>query len=373
MNIGVLGGGQLGRMLALAAYPLGLSIRFYDQTDEAPVGRLAELHVGAFDDEDKVAAFARGLDVVTYEFENVPAATADLLAPHVRVLPPPAALDAAQDRLNERRLFQRLGIPTPTFAPVDSLDDAAAHAKACGYKAILKARRFGYDGKGQDPIASEADVPTAWEHLRLAPGGLILDQMIPFTRELSVIAVRGLGGEFRCYPLVENVHSAGILRLSRAPAPGADHLQAKAEQYARLVAESLDYVGVLALEFFEIQTDSGPDLLINEMAPRVHNSGHWTIEGAVCSQFENHLRAVSGLPLGGTAALGACVMLNLIGELPDPAALLAIPGAHLHDYGKEPRPGRKVGHVTLTAPDPSRLDDRLASLRAAISPRATAT
>ena len=323
MVVGVIGGGQLGRMLGLAGIPLGLSFRFLDPAPDAPAGAVGELLVGAYDDADLLARLADGADVVTYEFENVPVEAAR----RVGAVPGPAALEAAQDRLAEKRLFRRLGIPT---ARID--DEVEA------FPALLKTRRLGYDGKGQRLVdehpGSDAD------H--------VLEELVAFDRELSLIAVRAPDGETRFYPLVENVHEDGILRSSRAPA--VDAPQALAEDYAGRVLEELDYVGVLALELFE----ADGDLLANELAPRVHNTGHWTIEGAVTSQFENHLRAVLGLPLGPTDLRGEAAMVNLIGTPPPPEAVLAIPGAHLHLYGKESRPGRKLGHVTLLDPTPER-------------------
>ena len=321
--VGVIGGGQLGRMLGLAGIPLGLSFRFLDPAPDAPAGAVGELLVGAYDDVDLLARLADGADVVTYEFENVPVEAAR----RVGAVPGPAALEAAQDRLAEKRLFRRLGIPT---ARID--DEVEA------FPALLKTRRLGYDGKGQH-LVDERPGPNP-DH--------VLEELVAFDRELSLIAVRAPDGETRFYPLVENVHEDGILRSSRAPA--VDAPQALAEDYAGRVLEELDYVGVLALELFE----ADGDLLANELAPRVHNTGHWTIEGAVTSQFENHLRAVLGLPLGPTDLSGEAAMANLIGTLPPPEAVLAIPGAHLHLYGKEPRPGRKLGHVTLLDPTPER-------------------
>jgi 5-(carboxyamino)imidazole ribonucleotide synthase len=314
--VGVIGGGQLGRMLALAGIPLGLSFRFLDPAPDAPAGEVGELLVGGYDDRELLDRLAGGAAVVTYEFENVPVEAAR----RVGAVPNARALEASQDRLVEKQLFRRLGIPT---APIDD--------EVSSFPALQKARRLGYDGKGQRLVETR---PAA------GPGDL-LEALVPFDRELSLLAVRGAGGETAFYPLVENVHAHGILRTSRAPARDAP--QAQAEEYATRLLDELGYVGVLALELFDV----GGDLVANELAPRVHNTGHWTIEGAATSQFENHLRAVLGLPLGSTASRGDVLMVNLVGELPDASALLAEPNLHLHLYGKEPRPGRKLGHVTL--------------------------
>ena len=365
-TIGILGAGQLGRMLALAGYPHGLRFRFFDPAPASPASHLAEQICAPYDDEGALRRFAEGLALVTYEFENVPVAAARLLERHLPVYPPPAALEAAQDRLVEKQFFQRLGIPTPPFAAVDDRAGLDAAVRQLGLPAVLKTRRMGYDGKGQALLRSPEDAADAWRQLGGQP--LILEAHVPFTRELSIIAVRGRDGATACYPLVENLHRGGILRRSVAPAPDVTpELQEQAERYAARALDALQYVGVLAIELFEVPGAAGcgahsPALLANEMAPRVHNSGHWTIEGAATSQFENHLRATLGLPLGSTAARGHAAMLNLIGATPEPAAVLALPEAHLHCYGKEPRPGRKLGHITLRADDPQTLAERLERL-----------
>jgi 5-(carboxyamino)imidazole ribonucleotide synthase len=344
-------------MLALAGYPLGLRCRILDTSVEAPAGHLAELVVGACDDPAVLEHFVAGLSMVTMEFENVPVATVRALARRVPVYPPPAALETAQDRLHEKTLFQRLGIPTPAWVPIDGQADVRPALERLGLPAVLKTRRLGYDGKGQLILRAPADAAMAWDQLGGVP--LILEAFVPFEREVSVLAVRSRHGQTAFYPLVENVHRQGILRLSRAPAADlTSELQHRAQGYATHIMETLDYVGVLAIEFFQLHGE----LLANEMAPRVHNSGHWTIEGAETSQFENHLRAVLGLPLGSTVAVGHAAMLNLIGTLPDPEPILAVPGAHLHLYGKAPRPGRKVGHVTIQSQEPNVLETRLRQL-----------
>jgi 5-(carboxyamino)imidazole ribonucleotide synthase len=365
VTIGILGGGQLGYMLALAGYPLGLHFRFFDPSPEAPVGRIAPRVTADFNDEPALEKFANGLELVTYEFENVPVETVRFLAERVPVLPSEKALEVAQDRISEKTLFQELGIPTTEFVPVAGRDDLDAAVKKIGLPAILKTSRMGYDGKGQWHLRTSENVARAKSELpeRTAASEsrvpYILEKFVRFTRELSVIAVRARTGETAVYPLVENHHRGGILRLSLAPAPHLDPVvQRSAEQAARAVFDELKYVGVLAIEFFE----QNGKLLANEMAPRVHNSGHWTIEGALTSQFENHLRAVVGLPLGSTLAIGCSAMLNLIGETPDAAEVLAIRDTHLHLYGKAARAGRKLGHVTLRASSSEQLASRLSEL-----------
>jgi 5-(carboxyamino)imidazole ribonucleotide synthase len=360
-TVGVLGGGQLGRMLALAGYPLGLGFRFLDPDPDAPAGQLADHVVLGFDDPAGLDSFAAGLDVVTYEFENVPVELARSLEQRLPVYPPPAALEASQDRLSEKSLFRRLGVPTAPFAAVAGAADLDRAAADFGYPCILKTRRFGYDGKGQSLIRGPDDHGPALATLGGVP--LILEGFVRFDRELSSLATRDRNGVMAFYPLVENHHSDGILRLSLAPAPRLKlALQDEAERYVAGVMKELGYVGVLAVEFFE----RDGHLVANEMAPRVHNSGHWTIEGAATSQFENHLRAIVGLPLGSTALEGPSAMVNLIGTVPDVADVLAVPGAHLHLYGKAPRPGRKLGHVTLHASTEALLNERLDRVRAMI-------
>jgi 5-(carboxyamino)imidazole ribonucleotide synthase len=357
MRVGILGGGQLGRMLALAGFPLGLRFRCFDPTPDACAGQVAELMVGAYDDRAALDRFADGLDVITYEFENVPVEAARYLAERLPVYPPPAALEIAQDRLNEKRFFEGVGVGVPPYRPVSSQAELAQAAAELGLPAVLKTRREGYDGKGQVVLRAPSDVNDAWATLGGSP--LLLEGFVPFEREVSALGVRGRDGDVRVYPLVENVHRAGILRRSTAPADVPSRVAADAEAVMRAALAALDYVGVLAIEFFVVDGQ----LLANEMAPRVHNSGHWTIEGAVTSQFENHVRAVAGLPLGDPSALGAGRMLNIIGERPDTAALLAIPGAHLHLYGKDPRPGRKLGHLTLCGSDTDALHARFQAAR----------
>jgi 5-(carboxyamino)imidazole ribonucleotide synthase len=344
MRVGILGGGQLGRMLALAGYPLGMHFRVFDPTPDACAGQVAEHIASPFENERALERFGHRLDVVTFEWENVPAAAAHRLARSLPFYPSPEALETAQDRLAEKTIFRSVGVDTAPFAPVQTRGDLHEAAAQIGLPAVLKTRRLGYDGKGQYVLRRPEDEDVAWQALGGVP--LILEAFVPFGRELSIIGARGLNGELAFYPVVENHHRDGILRLTLAPAPDCSpKLQTEAETVARRVMEQLEYVGVLAIELFEFEGR----LLANEMATRVHNSGHWTLDGAETSQFENHLRAITGLPLGSTAPLGVSAMINLLGGWPEPKSVLGVPGAHLHLYGKEPRPGRKVGHVNLRA------------------------
>ena len=358
--LGILGGGQLARMLAIAGAPLGVQTLVVDGTADACAGQVAPLVVADWHDQAALGEFARKVDAVTFDFENVPADTAHWLAERVAVFPNPRALAVAQDRLAEKTLFRDCGLATPEFVPVDTRADLDRALAVTGAPAILKTRRLGYDGKGQFRLRTAEDADAAWAALgtQAAAHGLILEAFVPFERELSVLAVRGRDGDFRTWPLTRNWHTDGVLSLSLAPAPDIDALQPRATALARTLAERLDYVGVFALELFV----KDGELLGNEMAPRVHNSGHWTIEGAHTSQFENHVRAVLGLPLGDTSARGASLMFNWIGELPDPAPVLRTVDGHWHDYGKQARPGRKVGHATVCAPDAATLVERAEAL-----------
>jgi len=358
--LGILGGGQLARMLALAAAPLGAKALVVDSSADACAGQVAPLVVADWTDYAALEAFAAQVDVVTFDFENVPAETAHWLAERVAVFPAPQALAVAQDRLAEKTLFRECGLPTPDFMTVDTREQLDQALAAVGAPAILKTRRLGYDGKGQFRLREPADADAAWAALgaQASRHGLILEAFVPFERELSVLAVRGRDGDFRTWPLTRNWHTDGVLAMSLAPAPDIGQLQQRATALARTLAERLDYVGVFALELFV----KDGELLGNEMAPRVHNSGHWTIEGAHTSQFENHVRAVLGLPLGDTGARGLSAMFNWIGDLPDAAPVLQAVDAHWHDYGKQARPGRKVGHATVCAPDARQLAARLAGI-----------
>lgn len=359
MTIAILGGGQLARMLVLAGTPLGLRFRCLDPAPDAVAGHVCEHLCAPFDDPDALAKLARGAEVVTFEFENVPAATTERLLQHGPVRPHPRALATGQDRLFEKQLFQRLGMGVPEYRTAHTLAELQAAVAAVGAPCIVKTRRLGYDGRGQARLkpGPELGAAIAAAHRELThgnDGGLIVERFVPFQRELSVLAVRSLRGEIAVYPLVENVHEGGILRRSRAPAPDVSTATSKqAHDFVAAVLQDLDYVGVLAIELFDL----GGQLLANEMAPRVHNSGHWTIEGSVCSQFENHVRAVAGLPLGSTAmAHGRATMVNCIGTLPARDAALALPGVHVHAYGKQPRENRKVGHATVVGHDRAAVD-----------------
>ncbi|HTC28964.1 5-(carboxyamino)imidazole ribonucleotide synthase [Dyella sp.] len=362
--LGILGGGQLARMLALAAAPLGVNTLVVDSAPDACAGQVAPLRVADWTDYAALEKFAAEVDVVTFDFENVPAETAHWLAERVAVFPDPRALAVAQDRLAEKTLFRECGLNTPAFEAVDTRVDLDRALANIGAPAILKTRRLGYDGKGQFRIKQLSDADAAWAALGAQANahGLILEAFVPFERELSVLAVRTRDGDFRMWPLTQNWHTDGVLSLSLAPAQNVGALQKRAEELAHILAERLGYVGVFALELFV----KDGDLLGNEMAPRVHNSGHWTIEGAIASQFENHVRAVLGLPLGDTSARGFSAMFNWIGELPDPNPVFRTVDAHWHDYGKQSRPGRKVGHATVCANNVSALVARVGDVARAL-------
>lgn len=338
-------------MLALAGYQLGIEFRFFDPNAGAPVGQIGQLIAAEYGDHAALERFLDGVDVVTYEFESIPLSTVQFVAERVQVYPPVKALETSQDRLFEKRLFEALEIPTPPFASVDSLKDLEAALGNIGLPAVLKTRRMGYDGKGQVVLRDASAIDAAWK--RLAGSPLLVEKHVGFQHELSVIGVRGVDGREVFYPPVENVHREGILRLSTVPAPSATpETCAHAIDYCRRLMDRLDYVGVLALEMFSVDGA----LLANEMAPRVHNSGHWTIDGAETSQFENHLRAVLSLPLGPTTPRGRSVMLNIIGHIPPLGPVLSVEGAHVHLYGKAPTEKRKVGHVTVVAQSGDALD-----------------
>jgi len=339
MKVGVLGAGQLGRMLALAGYQLGLEFLFYDRDPQACAGAIGNLVVGEFNDMERLKVFAQQVDIVTVEFENIPVVALKHVAQFVPVYPNPDAIKVAQDRVVEKQFFESLGIRAPRFYPVDSATKLADVLASHNDTLVLKSRRFGYDGKGQLLLGTSSSPTDAWETLGRVP--LIAEQYIPFEREISIVAARSQRGDIRFYPINENQHEKGILKRSRVKLH--DGLQGRAEDYVQRVLTALDYIGVLAFEFFIVDGE----LVANEIAPRVHNTGHWTIEGAATSQFENHLRALVGWPLGDTAARADCVMLNVIGNKPDMDLILKVPGVHLHDYGKEPRPGRKLGHITM--------------------------
>lgn len=346
MKIGILGSGQLGRMLALSGYPLGCLFRTFSPDETSPCDDLCERVLGDFSDTSALERFARGVDVVTYEFENVPVESARFLSSLVTVAPTVQALEVAQDRVLEKKYLRGLGISTPEFAAVDSIEEAKDAVKKLGLPIFLKTRRLGYDGKGQAVITREEEIVPAVE--RLGTVGLIAEAAVPFNRELSVIGVRSLSGEVAIYPLFLNSHDRGILAETTFPAPDiSGELHAHASHFMTRILEDLQYVGVCTLELFECNGS----LVANEIAPRVHNSGHISIEAAKTSQFENHIRAIAGLPIGSCDVANPATMLNVIGTELDFQKLLSLPDCHPHWYGKAPRPGRKVGHVTVCNPD----------------------
>lgn len=354
-RVGILGGGQLAKMLALAGYPLGIHTLCYEPVADTCANIVTDVITADYDDETQLQKFASQVDLITFETENIPLQTAEFVKQFCPIYPSLKALSIGQDRLNEKNLFNSLQIKTPLFAAIHSLAELEAAINTISYPAVLKTRRLGYDGKGQMVLREAADLQKAWE--KLGKQALIVEQFVKFDRELSMIAVRDHQQNTVFYPLIENQHRDGILRLSLAPYHD-DALQQQAQKYVQKLLEALDYIGVLVIEFFQV----GQQLLANEMAPRVHNSGHWTIEGAQTSQFENHLRAICNLPLGSTEGCGYSAMLNLIGTEPDAHDILQIPGTHLHTYEKKPVPGRKLGHVTLTAADEKSLKKHLEQL-----------
>jgi len=360
VRIGILGGGQLGRMLALAAPPLGLTVSCLERTADCPAAAVAPVTVGDPADPAVLADFASSVDVLTYEIEGLPEDTLAAVAEHTPLRPPLASLHLASDRWDEKQLFLGLGIPVPRTARVDAAE-AITEALEWWGGCVVKTRRGGYDGRGQAVVRTPDDLPAAVA-LLAAPGGCVAEELVAFTAEVSVLGARGLDGAVATWPLARNTHVDGILRRSRTPAGVPGDLEVLAASYLRRLLDHLDHVGVLALELFVVAGRDGPHLLANEIAPRVHNTGHHTPEACETGQFEQHLRAVAGLPLGSTALRGPTAMVNLLGELPDAAAVLAIAGTHLHLYGKAPRPGRKLGHVTVTAAGEAALDERLAAL-----------
>lgn len=353
-RVGIVGGGQLGRMLAQAGAPLDLRFTFLDPGSEPCASAHGEHLQADWQDAAALERLIETCDAITFEFENVPFEAVERLAERRPAYPPAQALATARDRWLEKSLFRALEIAVPPIARIDSQADLDAAVADIGLPAVVKTRTMGYDGKGQKVMREAGDVAGTFDELGGVP--LILEGFIDFDHEISVIAVRARDGEIRHWPVVRNEHRQGILHCS---VPQTAHpLQPQAEDYASRVMNELDYVGVMAFEFFV--TEDG--LLANEIAPRVHNSGHWSIEGAVTSQFENHVRAVSGLPLGETARLAPCAMLNVIGAFPEREAVLALPGTRWHDYGKAPRPGRKIGHVTILAADDDTLKSRVAAV-----------
>jgi 5-(carboxyamino)imidazole ribonucleotide synthase len=361
MTVGIVGAGQLGRMLALAGYPLGLDFLFLDPADDAPAGRVAPVLHGAFTESALLVELSQRSEVLTFDWENISVDALRDLKGTTRIAPPIPALATAQDRVSEKRLFEKLKIPTTRWQAVSSQAQLTRAMRDIGLPAVIKTRRLGYDGKGQAVVRTPEDAERAWEQLGTAP--LIYEELIPFDCEVSIIGARSPRGETAIYPLNGNVHSQGILRLTRAPY-GPPRWQRLAAGYLERVLSHFRYTGILTIEFFV----RGGKLIANEMAPRVHNSGHWTIEGAVTSQFENHLRAILNLPLGSTRPRGFSAMFNLIGTMPARDAILGQGDLHLHDYGKQPRPGRKLGHCTLVESSAAARDRRARRLLARLAP-----
>ena len=343
-------------MLALAGYPLGIRCLFLDRSAAAPAAQVAPILTGDLEDPAQLAALAACSDVLTFDWENISGKALAPLEQLTRVRPPRAALEVSQDRLSEKALFSRLRIPVAAHAPIDSKQQLLRAARKLGLPGILKTRRLGYDGKGQFVLRDAAHLEAAWT--AIGGSGLIYEKFQAFSRELSLVGVRSAAGKILFYPLSANSHGGGILHYGIAPFTNR-LLERSARIYMKRVMTALGYVGVLTLEFFVVKDR----LVANEMAPRVHNSGHWTIEGCVTSQFENHLRAICDLPLGSTRALGHTAMINFLGEMPDRERLLAIDGLAFHDYAKEPRPGRKLGHCTILK---KRVTERNAALAGAL-------
>lgn len=347
MKIGILGGGQLAQMLALAAIPLGHEVICITSDTQAPAKLVADILLAALTDTEALLQFAHQVDTITFETENIPPATMHFLAQHKPIYPSLLALEACQDRLLEKQFCQTLGIPTARFWTVDSLEELIQACAQSSFPAILKTRRLGYDGKGQYRIKSQEDILQVWQES--PQQDLILEAWIPFERELSCLGARDHNGNIITYALTENYHSHGILHISKAPATAPKNLQALAYHYLTMLLNQWHYVGVLAIELFQV----GDSLILNEIAPRVHNSGHWTIEGSYCSQFENHIRAITNLPLAAGSALGYSTMVNALGTHPNNQQLLSIPYTHWHNYSKTAREQRKLGHVTIHSLDRS--------------------
>jgi len=340
LHVGIVGAGQLGRMLALAGYPLGVRCLFLDRSAETPGAQVAPSLIGDLEDAARLAELAARSEVVTFDWENISGSALQPLEKITKVRPPRAALEVSQDRLAEKALFTKLKIPVAAHAAVESRQELVAATQQIGLPGVLKTRRLGYDGKGQFVLREAADIDKAWDaHSGLR---LIYEKFQAFSREVSLLGARSAAGDIAIYPLSANTHAGGILRYGIAPYTNVQ-LERAAKLYLKRVMNALDYIGVLAIEFFVVNGR----LVANEMAPRVHNSGHWTIEGCVTSQFENHLRAICNMPLGSTRALGHTAMINFLGKMPDLERLLAIEGLAFHDYGKEARPARKLGHCTI--------------------------
>jgi 5-(carboxyamino)imidazole ribonucleotide synthase len=347
-------------MLALAGYPLGIHCVFLDRSSAAPAAQVAPILTGELEDAAQLTALAACSDVLTFDWENISGSALAPLEKLTLVRPPRAALEASQDRLAEKALFSKLRIPVAPHAAIDDEEQLRLAIRKLGLPGVLKTRRMGYDGKGQFVLHNPAHIEEAWA--AIGGAGLIYEKFQNFSREVSIVGARSPTGQTVFYPLSANVHGGGILHYSIAPFISR-MLERAAQTYLKRVMNALSYVGVLTIEFFVVKGR----LIANEMAPRVHNSGHWTIEGCVTSQFENHLRAICGLPLGSTRALGHAAMINFLGKMPAPGRLLSIDGLAYHDYGKEPRPGRKVGHCTIlksrAAERNSALADALRSIK----------
>jgi 5-(carboxyamino)imidazole ribonucleotide synthase len=352
-RVGIVGAGQLGRMLALAGYPLGIRCVFLDRSAAAPAAQVAPILTGDLEDSAQLAALAACSDVLTFDWENISGPALAPLEAVIQVRPPRTALEVSQDRLSDKALFTKLRIPVAAHAAIDSKQQLVGAARKLGFPGVLKTRRMGYDGKGQFVVHNAAHLDTAWT--AIGGEGLIYEKFQQFSREVSLVGARSAAGNIVFYPLSANTHSGGILRYGVAPF-ASPTLERSARIYMKRVMNALVYVGVLAIEFFVVKGR----LVANEMAPRVHNSGHWTIEGCVTSQFENHLRAICDLPLGSTRALGHTAMINFLGKMPDRRRLLGIEGLAFHDYAKEPRPGRKLGHCTILKSRPRDRDLALA-------------
>jgi len=354
MHVGIVGAGQLGRMLALAGYPLGVRCLFLDRGADSPGAQVAPSLIGDLEDPALLGELASRSDVVTFDWENISGSALKPLEKITQVRPPRAALEVSQDRLAEKALFTRLKIPVAAHCAIDSSEDLVRAIEKIGLPGVLKTRRLGYDGKGQYVLHAAEDLDKAWA--AIGGAGLIYEKFQNFSREVSLVGARSASGQTVFYPLSSNTHAGGILRYSIAPFISA-RLEHSARLYLKRVMNALGYIGVLTIEFFVVQGS----LVANEMAPRVHNSGHWTIEGCVTSQFENHLRAVCDMPLGSTRALGHTAMINFLGLMPDRERLLAIDGLTYHDYGKTPRPGRKLGHCTILKRLPKERDKALSN------------
>ena len=354
MRVGIVGAGQLGRMLALAGYPLGVRCLFLDRGADSPGAQVAPSLIGDLEDPALLAELASRSDVVTFDWENISGSALKPLEKITQVRPPRAALEVSQDRLAEKALFTRLKIPVAAHCAIDSSEDLVRAIEKIGLPGVLKTRRLGYDGKGQYVLHAAEDLDKAWA--AIGGAGLIYEKFQNFSREVSLVGARSASGQTVFYPLSSNTHAGGILRYSIAPFINV-RLEHSARLYLKRVMNALGYIGVLTIEFFVVRGS----LVANEMAPRVHNSGHWTIEGCVTSQFENHLRAVCDMPLGSTRALGHTAMINFLGLMPDRERLLAIDGLAYHDYGKTARPGRKLGHCTILKRLPKERDKALSN------------